>query len=281
MTVGLRLVGVGAMNSPRYHPAGLLVMWPGHHVLLDAGPEAAGLIAHTEVIGPGANHVGLGPEGVGANGEDVGLGADGVGRGTNGEIARLDAKGVGSGADGAASGRDAEGAASGRDAEGASGRDARVGDWLVCDERAELMSRIRLAARALGLTAGVREYRADGVDIVPLPVTHTSHPTYGYLISTPHARAAWAPEFWSFPEWAAETDLMFADAAGWNRPIRFAGGVGGHAGVLQVARDARDHGVRRLIFAHIGRPTIRAIDRLEHPPYGEWGVEGRTYRLTA
>ncbi|WP_223167190.1 MBL fold metallo-hydrolase [Nonomuraea sp. SYSU D8015] len=195
----LRLTGVGAMNSPRYCPAGLLVSWRGHRVLLDGDDEA------------------------GASG-------------------RLDA-------------------------------------WLVCDERAELMPAIRRAARALGLTAAVAAYDAAGVEIEPLPVAHTSHPTYGYLIRTARARAVWAPEFWAFPEWAAGADLMFADAAGWNRPIRFAGGVGGHADVHQVARDARDRRVGRLVFAHIGRPSIRAIDGGALPPYGEWGVDGRAYRL--
>ncbi|TMR93453.1 hypothetical protein EJK15_39190 [Nonomuraea basaltis] len=152
--------------------------------------------------------------------------------------------------------------------------------WLVCDERAELMPRIRRAATGLGLTAAVASYEAAGVAIRPSPVRHTSHPTYGYVIETAGARAVWAPEFWEFPEWAAGADLMFADAAGWDRPIRFAGGVGGHACVLEVARAARERGVRRLILAHIGRPSIRALDRGDRPPFGEWGVEGRTYRLT-
>ena len=86
-------------------------------------------------------------------------------------------------------------------------------------------------------------------------------------------------EFWVFPEWAAGADLMFADAAGWNRPIRFAHGVGGHACVREVATAARRAGVRRLVFAHIGRPSIRAIDRGERPPFGQWGREGAEFRL--
>ncbi|HEX4813219.1 MAG TPA: MBL fold metallo-hydrolase [Nonomuraea sp.] len=197
--VRFRLAGVGAMNSPRYRPAALLVQWRGHRVLLDGD-------AGSSVRGP------------------------------------LDA-------------------------------------WLVCDERAELMPRIRRAARDLGLTAVVAGCRAAGVEIEPLPVAHTSHPTYGYRVTTARGWAVWAPEFWTFPEWAAGADLMFADAAGWNRPIRFAGGVGGHASVHQVAADARERRVRRLVFAHVGRPSIRAIDGGERPPFGEWGVEGRLYRL--
>ena len=63
-----------------------------------------------------------------------------------------------------------------------------------------------------------------------------------------------------FPSWAAGADLMFAEAAGWARPIRFAKGTGGHAPALEVAEQAARHGVRRLVFAHIGRPAIAALD---------------------
>jgi hypothetical protein len=34
-----------------------------------------------------------------------------------------------------------------------------------------------------------------------------------------------------------------------------------------------------LVFAHIGRPTIRARDAGSRLPYGEWGDDGRRYRL--
>jgi Beta-lactamase superfamily domain len=195
----LALLGVGAMNSPRYRPAGLLVTWRGHRVMLDGG-------------GP----------------------AD--------PSAPLDA-------------------------------------WLVCDEHAELMPQIRRRARELGVRPEVADFRADGVSLSPLPVRHTSHPSVGYLIETSTRRAAWAPEFWQFPEWAAGVDLMFADAAGWTRPIHFARGIGGHACVLDIAAAARTAGVRRLIFAHIGRPSIRAIDRGERPRFGHWGHDGEIFLL--
>jgi hypothetical protein len=195
----LALLGVGAMNSPRYRPAGLLLTWPGHRVMLDGGGAA-------DPCPP------------------------------------LDA-------------------------------------WLVCDDRAELMSQIRRRARELKVRPAVEPFDADDVQLRPLPVRHTSHPTAGYLIETPSHRAAWAPEFWEFPDWAADADLMFADAAGWNRPIRFAGGVGGHGCVRDVAVAARRAGVRRLVFAHIGRPSIRAIDRGERPPFGQWGYDGAEFRL--
>lgn len=93
-------------------------------------------------------------------------------------------------------------------------------------------------------------------------------------------RVVWAPEFWEFPSWAQGADLLFAEAAGWRQPIRFAGGVGGHLDVWQVAEAARRLRVRRLVFAHIGRPTIRALDRGERPPFGEVASDGQVFRLT-
>jgi hypothetical protein len=152
-----------------------------------------------------------------------------------------------------------------------------VAAWLVTDQHAELISQLRrlAAARGLDITAG--PYRTSGLDITPHPVVHTSHPTCGYLIEASSRRVVWAPEFLEFPAWAAGADLMFADAAGWARPIRFARGAGGHAPALAVAEQAARHGVRRLVFAHIGRPTIAALDAGQLPPFGEIGAEGGRY----
>src|SRR5579875_1807881 len=156
----LTLLGVGAMRSPRFAPAGLLVEHGHDRVMLDGGP-----------------------------------GADPRGR--------LDA-------------------------------------WLVTDLRAELIREIRALAWAFRLEPEVDDYVRDGrLRIHPMPVVHTSHPTYGYRIELAGLRVVWAPEFLELPDWADGADLMFADGAGWNRPIRFAGGVGGHACVLDVAREAR------------------------------------------
>jgi hypothetical protein len=187
------------MKSPRYRPAGLLVTWTTHNVMLDGGGPADPRCS-------------------------------------------LDA-------------------------------------WLVSDEHAELMPQIRRRAAELSVSPAISHFHAEGVRFRPMPVLHTSHPTVGYLIETVQRRAAWAPEFWAFPEWATGVDLMFADAAGWDRPIRFAGGVGGHAYVRDVAVAAKCAGVRRLVFAHIGRPSIRAIDRGERPLFGQWGGDGVEFRL--
>jgi hypothetical protein len=150
--------------------------------------------------------------------------------------------------------------------------------WLVTDARGELMPRIRRLAEGLGVSPEVRPYHHARLCIEPMPVVHTSHPTCGYLIVTPNRRVAWAPEFLEFPLWACGVDLLFADAAGWSRPIRFARGAGGHAAVRDVAQAAKRAGVKRLVFTHLGRPTLRALDRGERPPFGEIGEEGRTYR---
>jgi hypothetical protein len=198
----LRLLGVGAMASPRYRPAGLLVLAPSCAVMLDGGGGAVPELSALELAA-----------------------------------------------------------------------------WLVTDERAELIRDIRHAASAFGLRPEVRRFAADDLQIEPHAVAHTSHPTWGYLLGLAGRTAVWAPEFWVFPSWASGADLMFADAAGWSRPIRFRGGVGGHAAVLDTASAARGAGVRRLVFAHIGRPTIRAVDSGDVPPYGEIGREGVDYYL--
>lgn len=195
--VRLTLAGAGAMNSPRYAPAGLLVECRGHRIMLDGGP---GSEPHR----------------------------------------RLDA-------------------------------------WLLTDQRCELIREIRAKARACGLQAVVGSFFSPELTVRPCPVIHTSHATYGYLLEANRKRIVWAPEFSAFPEWAEGADLMFAEAAGWDRPIRFAGGVGGHCAALAVAEEARRRGVGRLVFAHIGRPTIRAIDAGKHTPFGEFGADGRGY----
>lgn len=155
----------------------------------------------------------------------------------------------------------------------------KLAAWLVTDIRSELMPRIRQLARVKGLEPYVGSFRARGLLIQCRPVVHTSHPAFGYLIHASGKRVVWAPEFFRFPAWAGGATIMFAEAAGWSRPIRFRGGVGGHLDALAVAAAARRRGVRRLVFAHIGRPVLRAIDEGKRPPFGEIGADGRRYVL--
>jgi hypothetical protein len=195
----MTLLGVGAMASPRYRPAGLLVEYGSARVMIDGGPGAK-------------------------------------------PIGRLD-------------------------------------EWLVTDAQGELMPVIRRLTKRRGIEPAVKRFERGALSIMPRRVAHTSHPAFGYLIRAPRKAVVWAPEFYRFPRWARGADLMFAEAAGWSRPIRFAGGVGGHASALAVARSARRAGVRRLVLAHVGRPTIRALDAGERPPFGELGSDGRRYRV--
>lgn len=194
----MTLLGVGAMRSPRYAPAGLLVEHGDDRIMIDGGPGAE----------------------------------------PTGSLAA----------------------------------------WLVTDAQAELMKEIRARAWRHRLEPEVAPFsRRTSLRVVPLPVVHTSHPTFGYRIEIEGKRVAWVPEFFEFPEWVDGFDLVFADGAGYKHPIRFAGGVGGHASVLAVAKEAQRRGVRRLVFAHIGRPTIRAIDAGERPPFGELGHDGQVF----
>jgi hypothetical protein len=151
--------------------------------------------------------------------------------------------------------------------------------WLVTDEHAELMAQIRRVASKRGLEPHMGDFSGDGLSVRFHPVVHTNHLSGGYLVRCEGWTVVWAPEFWEFPNWAAGADLMFAEASGWDRPIRFVGGVGGHMDVLAVAAAARAHEVRRLVFAHIGRPTLKAIDRGEKPPFGQFARDGQVFRL--
>lgn len=157
--------------------------------------------------------------------------------------------------------------------------DGTIDAWLVCDADSELRTAIRRLGAGRGLEPAVTAFHRPDLSIQPRAVVHTNHPTFGYLIEGGGRRVVWAPEFMVFPDWAAGADLMFAEAASWVQPIRFARGVGGHASVLDVGCRARETGVRRLVFAHIGRPTIRALADGLTPPFGEIGVEGRTYEV--
>ena len=153
----------------------------------------------------------------------------------------------------------------------------RIDAWLLTDDHAELAAAIRRSARQRGVLARVRSFRAAGVRIEPKPVVHTNHPTFGYELRGGGMKIVWAPEFFEFPVWAHDADLMFAEASSWDRPIYFSGAVGGHLDARSVELAARCAGVKRLVFAHIGRPTIRAIESGARPLFGEFGRDGQIF----
>jgi len=153
----------------------------------------------------------------------------------------------------------------------------RIDAWLLTDDHAELAAPIRRSARARGLTARVASVRARRLRIQPKPVVRTNHPAFGYEIRGGGLTVVWAPEFFRFPGWARDADVMFAEASSWKRPIRFRGGVGGHLDAASVQRAARSAGVKRLVFAHIGRP-IRAIAAGWRPSFGELAHDAQIFR---
>jgi len=46
-----------------------------------------------------------------------------------------------------------------------------------------------------------------------------------------------------------------------------------------VARAARREVVKRLVFAHIGRPTLRALDAGLSPTFGEFTTDRQAFVL--
>ena len=141
------------------------------------------------------------------------------------------------------------------DGGGAAPKD-KLSAWLVTDEQGELIREIRKLARPMDLEPKVASYSLDGLSIKPHSVIHTSHDAYGYTIEANGKKIIWAPEFLRFPRWAKGADLMFAEAAGWNRLIFFRRHVGGHASVEQVACSAQKYGVRQLVYAHSLRCVV-------------------------
>src|SRR5919198_3403469 len=129
----------------------------------------------------------------------------------------------------------------------------RLDAWLVTDERAELRSQLRRLGAERGLHPHTGSFQRGALRIDPHPVVHTSHPTFGYRIQAPEGTVVWAPEFLEFPSWARGATLMFAEAAGWERPIRFAGGGGGHLHVPAGGQGPPRHPGRPPGFAHIRR----------------------------
>ena len=174
------------MNSPRYRPAGLLVCWASHRVMLDGGGSAD----------PGRP---------------------------------LDA-------------------------------------WLVSDEHAELMPCVRRRAAELGVAPGRGCIQADA----GVAAAGAVHLTSELRISDRDDPAAGR---------VGAGVLGVTPVGGRGRShVRRCGGVEPADPVRPRRRRPRlcarrgggaphTAGVRRLVFAHVGRTSIRAIDRGERPPF--------------
>lgn len=137
--------------------------------------------------------------------------------------------------------------------------------WLVSDDRGPLQDDLCEIAHETGMPKPtVMAYHHGPLKIDPVSVADHR---YGYRIGIGHHVAAWAPRTVEFPVWAEGTDLMFADGAlDWPE-------------IQELARTAKRLRVQRLVFVRLGAAALSAVDAGKRPWYGEWGEEGRTYRL--
>jgi len=136
--------------------------------------------------------------------------------------------------------------------------------WLVTDDHSASIAKIRKLAEDRGVEAMVGVFYADSTTIEPRLIHGAAGDAWGYLITTDGRKVAWAPSFKEFPGWADGADLMFAEAASWDM-------------VTTIAEQAKERGVKRLVFAHIGRSTLRALDKGETASFGEFGRDGDTF----
>jgi hypothetical protein len=137
--------------------------------------------------------------------------------------------------------------------------------WLVGDEHGPLQDELREIAHETGMPEpAVMAYHHGPLKVEPVPVADHR---YGYRIRIGHHVAAWAPQIPEFPVWAEATDLVFADGSlDWPD-------------IQELARTAKRLRVQRLVFVRLGADALSAVDAGEQPWYGEWGEEGRKYRM--
>ncbi|HEX6472380.1 MAG TPA: hypothetical protein VF069_25025 [Streptosporangiaceae bacterium] len=137
--------------------------------------------------------------------------------------------------------------------------------WLVTSEHGPLRAELRDIARETGMPEPVVGPYAHG----PLRIepVRLADETYGYRIGVGHHVAGWAPAATTLPPWTDGMDLVFADGSlSWPDTV-------------ELARTAKRLRVQRLVFVRLGAAALSALDSSERPPYGEWGEEGRAYRM--
>ena len=140
--------------------------------------------------------------------------------------------------------------------------------WLVSDERSVLHGELPRIARETGMPEpAVAPYSHGPLKIDPLRIAGHRH---AYQIKVGHHLAVWAPECPELPAWVEGADLVFADGSPDQR---------GLTGLQEIARTAKRLRVQRLVFVNLGAAALSAVDSGEPPLYGEWGEEGRKYRL--
>ena len=140
-----------------------------------------------------------------------------------------------------------------------------INAWLVRDEHGPLQGELLRIAHETGMPEPeVMPHHHGPLKVEPVPVA--DH-LYGYRIGIGHHVAAWVPEAPELPAWAEGLDLVFAD-----------GSLDGPH-TQELARTAKRLRVQRLVFVRLGAAALAAVDAAEQPLYGEWGQEGRKYRM--
>jgi hypothetical protein len=137
--------------------------------------------------------------------------------------------------------------------------------WLIANEQSVLNGELVRIAHETGMPEpGVAPYDHGPLKIVPMPIADHLH---GYQIKIGHHHAAWAPECPGVPAWMEGLDVVFADGSrDWPT-------------TQEIARSAKRLRVQRLVFVNLGAAALAALDSGDPPLYGEWGEEGRKYRL--
>lgn len=134
---------------------------------------------------------------------------------------------------------------------------------LVCDPKSDFMKDAKRIGEKFGLIPQVKKIERDGLKIEPFEVKHTNHKTYGYTIKVDNKKIIYAPEFFEFPEKEIKgADLAILEGSAWDRPIRFIGGVGGHAALLDIWEKCKKLKVP-VVFTHIGKSVEKHLKEAE------------------
>lgn len=135
---------------------------------------------------------------------------------------------------------------------------------LLCDPESRYVKDAKRLAKQFKILdpPGVGEWILEDLSITPFEVKHTNHKTYGYKIMIDKKKIIYAPEFYEFPaREAKDADLAILEGSAWDKSIDFVGGVGGHAPILETWKKAKDAGVKKILFTHIGKPVERNLDK--------------------
>lgn len=140
----------------------------------------------------------------------------------------------------------------------------RVPDIILLTDPTENRKEAERLARAVGVEIAYGDWEAPDIKVKAFKVKHTGHDVYGYKVFVSDLVIAYVPEFWEFPaEAVRNADIGIFDGSAFDKPIRFAGGKGGHAPVTETLVNAFAANVKRIIFTHVGKPVEENLGMLQ------------------